>query len=329
MAKPKVFVTYPMPDQHLEPLRAVAEISKWPGPGRCPEDIAVKEVADAVGVVGVMRWTPEILDKAPQLRVIANTAVGYDSVDVPAATARGIIVTNTPGVLTDTTADLAFCLLVTVARRIGESERFVRAGKWAANPSAGGAMLGMDIHHATLGVVGMGRIGSEVAHRGAGFHMKVLYYDEFRREDLEKQFGYQYVDLDTLLRESDFVTLHVALTPQTRKLIGAAEFAKMKPTAFLINASRGGVVDEQALIEALRSKQIAGAGLDVFEKEPTPSDNPLLQMENVVVTPHIGSATGATRRAMMDLAVQNVAAVLQGQAPLTPVNPEVLPTARK
>ncbi len=326
---PKVFVTYPMPDQFLEPLRGLAEVSKWPGPGRCPEDVALKQIADVDGVVGVMRWTPQVLDTAPKLRIIANTAVGYDSVDVPACTERGIIVTNTPGVLTDTTADLAFCLLVSVARRIGEAERFVRSGKWAANPSAGGAMLGLDIHHATLGVIGLGRIGAEVAHRGAGFHMNVIYHDAFRREDLEKQYGYKYVDLDTLLRESDFISLHVSLSDETRKMMGAAQFAKMKPTAFLINASRGGVVDEQALIEALRAKQIAGAGLDVFEKEPTPSDNPLLQMENVVVTPHIGSATGATRQAMMQLAVQNVAAVLTGKAPLTPVNPEVLQKARK
>lgn len=328
MPRSKVFIPWPMPEAIIAPLRDAFDVRVWPGPGRCPEDALVKEIADAEGFLGVARWTSDLLDKAPKLRIIALTSVGFDAVDVPAATARGVVVTNTPGVLTDTTADLAFCLLVTVARRIGEAERFMRAGQWG-KPGTNASFLGRDIHHATLGVIGLGRIGAAVAHRARGFHMRVLYHDAFRREDLERQFGYEYVDLDTLLRESDFVTLHVSLSSETRHLIGAAELAKMKPTAFIINASRGAVIDEAALIEALREGRIAGAGLDVFEKEPTDPDNPLLHMENVVVTPHIGSATAATREAMQRLAVDNVLAVLQGKPPLTPVNPEVLPRAGK
>jgi lactate dehydrogenase-like 2-hydroxyacid dehydrogenase len=261
------------------------------------------------------------MDKAPHLRIIALTAVGYDSVDVAAATARGIIVTNTAGSLTDTVADLALALMLAVARRVPESERWVRAGRWR---TVGVTPMGVDLHHATLGIVGMGRIGAAVADRARGFQMQVLYHDAVRREDLEQRHGYRFVTLDALLRESDFVSLHTALTPETRGMIGAAELAKMKPTAFLINTSRGAVVDEQALITALQEKRFAGAGLDVFEREPVDPENPLLKMENVVTLPHVGSATEATRQAMVDLAADNVLAVLQGKAPLTPVNPEVL-----
>lgn len=268
------------------------------------------------------------MDKGPRLRVIASIGVGYDHIDIAAATERGIIVTNTPGVLTETTADLAFALIMASARRLGEAERFVRAGNWKMRGGPA-SFLGYDVHHATLGIVGLGRIGAAVAHRGLGFHMRVLYYDTVRREDLEKQYGYQFVDMDTLLRESDFVSLHSPLTPETKKMMGAAQFAKMKPTAFLINASRGQVVDEKALIKALQEGQIAGAGLDVFEEEPTNANNPLLKMENVVALTHIGSATDACREAMANLAVDNLLAVLSGQPPVTPVNPEVLPRARK
>lgn len=323
VSKPRIFVSWNAPDFVLNALAEVGELSIWRKPARPTIEDLATELADVEAVFGNLPWNEETLRLAPKLRIAANTAVGYDNVDVAAATAHGVIVTNTPDVLTDTTADLAFSLLVTAARRIGESERFVRAGRWGSPRSSGG-LLGRDVHHATLGIVGLGRIGSEVAHRGMGFHMKVIYHDAFRREDLERQLGYRFVDLDTLLRESDFVSLHVSLSPETRHLIGEAELGKMKPTAILVNASRGGVVDEQALIAALREGKLAGAGLDVFEKEPVDPDNPLLSMENVVVTPHIGSATLATREAMSRLAVDNVVAVLQGKPPLTPVNPEVL-----
>jgi glyoxylate reductase len=307
----------------LARLAEVCEVRAWLAEGRCPDDVLEKEIADIEGFLGNARWTADLMDKAPRLRIIANISVGYDNTDVDAATQRGIVVTNTPGVLSDTTADTTFALILAVARRIVEADRFVRAGKWT---TLGGpaSFFGRDVHHATLGIIGLGRIGAEVAHRARGFYMRVIYYDSVRREDLERQYGYQFVDKDTLLREADFVTLHTVLSPETHHMIGAAELAKMKPTAFLINAGRGQLVDERALVAALREGRIAGAGLDVFEKEPTDPDNPLFQMDNVVVLPHIGSATQATREAMADLAFDNVIAFLQGKPPLTPVNPEVL-----
>lgn len=323
MTKPKAYVGRLLAAPVLARLNEVADVRTWNSPARCPDDVIQKEIADVDAFVGNGRWTGAVMDKAPKLRVIALVSVGFDSVNVPAATERGIVVTNTPGVLSDTTADTAFALLMAVARRIAEADRFVRAGKWTmlGGPAA---HMGSDVHHATLGIVGLGRIGAEMAHRGRGFHMNVIYYDALRREDLERQYGYRYVDLDTLLRESDFVSLHTILAPETRNLISAPELSKMKRTAFLINASRGEVVDEPALIDALRGGTIAGAGLDVFAQEPTPVDNPLLQMDNVVALPHIGSATEATREKMVVLAVDNAIAVLQGRPPLTPVNPEVL-----
>ncbi len=323
MAKPKVFATVPLDEPLLARLSQSCEVSRWTGEGRCPAELLAKEVADARAVLGYAPFSAALMDRAPQLRVIATSSVGFDHVDVAAATQRGILVTNTPDVLTDTTADLAFSLMLAVARRLGEAERYVRAGLWGKEGGPG-SFLGRDVHHATLGIVGLGRIGAAVAERGLGFHMKVLYYDFLRREDLEKKFGYQYVDFETLLRESDFVSIHVPLLAETRGMMGAAQFAMMKPTAYLINAARGPIVDERALINALKEGQIAGAGLDVFDREPTDPNNPLLKMENVVAAPHVGSATVATRRAMVELAANNVLAVLQGQPPLTPVNREVL-----
>jgi glyoxylate reductase len=285
-----------------------------------------KEVADVAAVLGTDRWTAALMDKAPHLRIIALTAVGFDSVDVTAATERGIIVTNTAGSLTDTVADLVLALMLNVARRGPESERWLRAGNWR---TPGVTPMGRDVHHSTLGILGMGRIGAAVADRARGFQMTVLYHDTVRREDLERQHGYRFVTLDTLLRESDFVSLHTALTPETRGMIGESELAKMKPTAFLINTSRGPVVDEKALIAALQAGRPAGAGLDVFETEPIDLESPLLKMETVVALPHVGSATEATRQAMVDLATDNVLAVLQRKPPLTPVNPEVLERRHK
>jgi lactate dehydrogenase-like 2-hydroxyacid dehydrogenase len=272
-------------------------------------------------VLGTDRWTAEMLDGASRLRLIALTSVGFDMVDVEACTRRGILVTNTPDVLTDTVADLTFALILAVARRVCETERWLRAGKWE---TPGVSPMGRDVHHATLGIVGLGRIGAAVAERARGFRMQILYTDFVRQEALERQWGYRFVGLDTLLRESDFVTLHLPLLPETKGTMGAAQFALMKPTAYLINAARGPVVDESALITALRAGRIAGAGLDVFEREPVDPTNPLLTMENVVALPHVGSATDATRQAMVELATDNVLAVLQGKPPITPVNPEVL-----
>ena len=326
MSRPRIYVSREVHPSVLARLGRVGETRAWQGPDRCPADVLEKEVADVDAVLGTHRWTAALMDKAPRLRLIGLTSVGFDMVDIGAATKRGILVTNTPDVLTDTVADLTFALMLTAARRICEMDRWLRAGQWK---DAGVTPMAWDVHHATLGIVGLGRIGSAVAHRALAFHMKVLYCDTVRKKDLEKQFGYQFVDQKTLLRESDVVTLHVPLLSETKGMIGTAQLALMKPTAFLINASRGPVVDERALIKALQEGRIAGAGLDVFEKEPVALENPLLKMENVVTLPHVGSATEATRRAMLDLATNNVLAVLQGKQPLTPVNPEALSRLKK
>lgn len=328
MAKPKVYVTRPVSEATLTMLRSVCEVEVWPEDTRCPDSVLASKVGDLDGVLGTNRWTADLMDKAPRLKVIANIGVGYDNVDVPAATARGIVVTNTPDVLTDTTADLAFALLLCTARRICEANKFVTSGQWKmmGGPAS---FLGTDVHHATLGIVGLGRIGAEVAHRALGFHMNVIYYDVVRRPELEEKYGYRFVDFPTLLQEADFVSMHMPLLPSTRGMMGKEQFQMMKRTAIFVNAARGPVVDEKALIEALREGQIAGAGLDVFEVEPTPTDNPLLSMPNVVALPHIGSATHQTREKMVELAAKNLLAVLQGQPPLTPVNPEVLDNLKK
>jgi glyoxylate reductase len=250
--------------------------------------------------------------------VVSNLAVGYDNIDVPACTARGIRVGNTPGVLTETTADLAFALLMATARRIVEAERFLRDGKWKTwSPML---LTGRDVHHATLGIVGMGRIGYEMAKRAHGFDMTVLYADVRPHEAAERDYGARRLPLDELLAQSDFVTIHTPLLPETRGLIGAEALARMKPTAILVNTSRGPVVDQAALYEALKNGVIAGAGLDVFEVEPLPMDSPLLTLENVVLAPHIGSASIATRTRMSVLAAENLVAGLRGENLPNPVN---------
>ncbi|HYG78050.1 MAG TPA: D-glycerate dehydrogenase [Planctomycetota bacterium] len=258
----------------------------------------------------------EVLDAAgTQLKVVANVAVGYNNIDVNAAKARNVIVTNTPGVLTDATADCAWALLMASARRLGESERVLRAGKW---PGWGILQfLGQEIAGRTLGIVGAGRIGYAVGRRARGFDMKLLYTARTPKPDMDSV-GAKHVDLETCLRQSDFVSLHVPLTAETKHLIGKRQLEMMKPTAHLINTARGPVVDEAALVEALKTKRIAGAGLDVYEEEPKIHPG-LLECENAVLAPHIGSATTETRGKMATMAAQNVAAVLKGQKPLNPV----------
>jgi lactate dehydrogenase-like 2-hydroxyacid dehydrogenase len=280
-------------------------------------------VADIEGLYCLLtdRVDQDLLDAAPSLRVVSNMAVGYDNVDVDACTARGIPVGNTPGVLTDTTADLAFALLMAAARRIVEGADYVRAGKW----KTWGPMLlmGQDVYGATLGVVGMGRIGRAVARRALGFDMRILYYDPYTPEtalDLDAT----RLDMDTLLSESDFITLHVPLTEATHHLIGREQLQKMKPRARLINASRGGVVDHDALHAALQEGQIAYAALDVTEPEPIPADHPLLDLPNCIVVPHIGSASVATRTKMATMAAKNLVVGLRGEPMPHCVNPEVL-----
>jgi glyoxylate reductase len=321
MTKPAVYVSRPISQDVLARLGEACEVRTWPGPGRCPAEVLEREGAVVQAVLGTDHWTAAMLEKAARLRHIALTAVGFDMVDVAAATVRGVLVTNTPDVLTETVADLTFALMLAAARRLGETERWMRAGQWR---TLGVTPMGRDVHHATLGIVGLGRIGAAVAARARGFRMPILYTDFVRREELERELGCRFVDLETLLATSDFVTIHVPLLPETRGMIGAAQLARMKPTAFLINAARGPVVDEQALIAALQAGRIAGAGLDVYETEPADLKNPLLGMENVVTLPHVGSATEATRQAMLDLAADNLLAVVRGKPPLTPVNPDVL-----
>lgn len=263
-----------------------------------------------------------LLDAAPSLKVVSNVAVGFDNIDVAAATERGIVVTNTPGVLTNTTADLAFALILGAGRRLGEAERYLRAGRfkqWRID-----LLTGWDVWQATLGIFGMGRIGQAVARRGRGFDMRVLYYDPFRQsEELERELGIEYASKEEVLAQADFLSLHCALTPETRHLVGATEFEAMKPTAVLVNTSRGPVVDEAALAAALKGGSIAAAGLDVFENEPEVHPD-LLACENALIVPHIASASVATRTRMCLMAAENMAAGLAGERPPNIVNPDVL-----
>ena len=268
------------------------------------------------------KMTAEVFAACPDLRVASNVAVGYDNIDVPAATAGGVVVTNTPGVLTETTADLAFALILGAGRRLTESERFLRDGKWGEWYID--LLTGFDIHGATLGLLGMGRIAQATARRARGFGMTILYHSRTRlAEEAERELGARYVSFDELLGESDFLSIHVPLSPETRHIVGAAELAKMKPTAALVNTARGPVVDEAALADALAERRIAYAGLDVYEREPEVHPR-LLEVPNVVLAPHIGSATVATRTRMCTMAAENCVAVLTGQRPPNPVNPQVL-----
>jgi glyoxylate reductase len=317
-----------IPEAGLALIRDATEMRLWeeelpPSPAQLAEllrgcDGALTLLTDAI--------TPEVLDREPQLKVISNFAVGYDNVDIPAATARGVAVCNTPGVLTETTADLAFTLLMAAARRIVEGVDYVRAGKWKTwGPTL---LLGRDLHRATLGIVGFGRIGREVAKRARGFDMNLLYHDTVRDEAAAQALGATFRPLDDLLRESDFVTLHVALTPETQGLIGARELGLMKRTAILVNTARGPVIDTAALVAALRDGVIGGAALDVTDPEPLPADHPLVGLPNALVVPHIASASVATRDQMAELAARNLLAVLRGERPPQIVNPEVLVSGR-
>ena len=322
--QPKIYVTRRLPEAALAPLRTCGEVQVWESDHAIPRETLLQEIIDTVALLGMVteRIDDDLLDHAPQLKLVANMAVGYDNVDVPALTRRGVVLTNTPGVLTETTADLTFALMLGIARRIGEGERRVRAGRWPVwSPFV---FLGTDVHHATLGIIGLGRIGIEVAKRARGFDMRVLYHNRSQNKDAEEQLGCTRVDMDTLLSESDFVVVLVPLGPQTHRLISAPQLKKMKPTAFLVNAARGPIVDAPALYEALRDNVIAGAALDVTDPEPLPADDPLLTLDNCLVVPHVGSASIATRTRMATLAAENIAAFLSGRRPPTPVNPQVL-----
>ena len=320
----KIYVTRQIPETALALLRPYGDLKVWERDQAISRDVLLQEVHDTDALLCMVteRIDEDLLSHAPRLRIVANMAVGYDNVDVPALTRHGIVFTNTPGVLTETTADLAFALLLAIARRIGEGERLVRSGSWPTwSPFV---FLGTDVHHATLGIIGLGRIGTEVAKRAQGFDMRVLYTNRGRNPETEERFGCTWVDLPTLLHESDFVVVLVPLSPETRHLLSTSQFQLMKRTAFLINAARGPIVDQRALYEALRDGVIAGAALDVTDPEPIPLDDPLLSLDNCLIVPHVGSASVATRTRMATLAAKNIAAFLSGHRPPTPVNAEVL-----
>lgn len=325
MQKPKVYVAREIPERGLKIIKERFDAEVWPEYAPPPKNVIIEKVRNVDALVSLLsdKIDAEVFDAAPKLKIVSQLAVGFDNIDITEATKRGIYVTNTPGVLTETTADFAWALLMAVARRVVEADKYVRSGQWRVgwHPSM---LLGRDVYGATIGIVGAGRIGQAVARRSKGFDMKILYYDVISRPELEKELGAKRVDLDTLLRESDFVSIHVPLMKETYHLINAEKLKLMKKTAYLINNARGPVVDEKALYKVLKEGKIAGAGLDVFEQEPTPADNPLLKLDNVVVAPHISSASHETRSKMAEMVAENLVAFFEGRQPPNLVNPEVI-----
>ncbi len=325
MPKPKVFVSRVIPEAGMEMIHAVAEADVWPDDLPPPYEVLKQRVQ---GVDGLLCLLTDRIDAGligaagPALKVISQMAVGYDNIDIPAATAHGIPVGNTPGVLTEATADFAWALLMAAARRVVEADRYTRSGRWKTwGPTM---LLGHDVAGASLGIVGLGRIGRAVARRAQGFGMQILYNDGVNRfPDLEQTMGVVYAPFEQLLRQSDFVSIHVPLTDLTYHLFGAEQFQQMKPTAILINTARGPIVDPDALYEALNSGEIAYAALDVTDPEPIPMDSPLLLLDNVIVAPHIASASMRARTKMATMAAANLAAGLKGEKLPNCVNPDV------
>ena len=323
MARPTVLVTRPLPGGALDLLSQHADVrlreAELPPSARELRGLA----SGCHGLLTLLtdRVDAALLDAAPELVVVSNMATGFDNIDVPAAGQRNVLVTRTPGVLTETVADFTFGLMLAAARRIAEADRYVRAGSWQTwGPSL---FLGQDVHGATLGIVGLGGVGTAVARRARGFGMTTVYYSRTRKPALERRYRLAFLPLDDLLRRSDFVTLHVALTPETRHVIGARELRLMKGTALLVNTGRGPLVDQAALYEALKAGRIAGAALDVTDPEPMAPKDPLLTLDNVVIAPHIASASTATRSRMAMLAAENLLAALAGRIPKDSVNPEI------
>ena len=314
--KKRIYITRRLPEEAVAPLRDKYEVRMWEEEAKSvPRDILLNEASSAHALWTMLSDTidREVIEQAPQLEVISNLAVGYNNIDLGAAKERGIIVTNTPDVLTETTADLAFGLMMMTARRLGEAERDLRAGEWKSWTPMG--YVGMDLYRAKLGIIGMGRIGEAVARRARGFDMDVLYHNRTRRHESESMYGFVYAELDELLEQSDFVVVLAPLTEETRGMLGAEQFAKMKETAVFINVARGEIIDEAALYEALKEQRIWAAGLDVFAKEPVAMDHPLLTLPNVTTLPHIGSASITTRLAMMALNRDAIVNVLEGAEP--------------
>jgi len=322
MSRPRVFVTRRIPEAGLSRVREATDAEVWSEQLPPPRELLLEKAADCDGLLTLLTdpIDAQVIEAAKRLRVISNYAVGFDNIDIPAATARGIPVGHTPGVLTETTAEMAMALMMAIARRVVEGDKYVRAGLWRTwEPQL---LLGTDLHRATLGIIGFGRIGQALARRARGFDMRVLYHDIARNEEAEAELGATYADLDDLLRESTFVSLHCALTPETHHLISRREFALMGPDSYLVNTSRGPVIDQQALHDALKSHTIRGAALDVAEAEPLSEDDPLLALDNVIVTPHIASASHATRSKMAEIAAENLLAGLQGRPLPHCANPE-------
>ncbi len=320
MMKSRVYVTRHLPKTALQELQDACEVEIWDEEFPPPYDLIVEKAADKVGLLCLLtdKIDANLMDAAPNLKVISQVAVGYDNIDVAAATERDIAVGNTPGVLTDATADFAFTLMMTAARRVGEAIEYVRAGEWETWGLT--LLLGQEVHGATLGIVGMGRIGQAMAKRARGFDMNVLYYNRSRKPKVEEELSVEYRELDDLLHESDFVSLHVNLTDETQGMFDSRAFGLMRENAILINTARGPIVDSEALYDALKEGQIAYAALDVTDPEPIPANDKLLTLSNLIVVPHIASATVTSRTQMAQMAVRNLIAGVRGEALPFPVN---------
>jgi glyoxylate reductase len=323
--KPLVFVTRKIPSNGLKILKEFCEVKVWDGSLPPSKRELINNVKEAYGLLCMLndKIDSEVIDSALNLKVISSMSVGFDHIDIQKATSKGIYVTNTPEVLTEATADLTWALLMAAARLIVKADSYVRRGEWREGWSPM-LFLGEDVYGKTLGIIGAGRIGLAVAARASGFNMKKIYFDIIKLpKEKENQLGLTFCSLEDLLKEADYVTIHTPLTKETYHMIGENQLKLMKPSAILINTSRGAVIDEAALIKALKEKWIAGAALDVFEEEPIKIDNLLLKLDNVVVTPHIGSATKETRFKMAEIAAKNLTSVLRGEPPLYLVNKEV------
>ncbi|MFC3886695.1 2-hydroxyacid dehydrogenase [Bacillus songklensis] len=325
MVKPYVFITRKLPEELVQPLRNIAAVEMWDQEEEpVPYELLVEKTKKAAALLTMLsdKMDENIMKEAPHLKVIANLAVGYDNIDIGAATSRGIVVCNTPDVLSDTTADLTFGLLMATARRLTEAAEYVKKGEWQGwSPYL---LAGRDIHHKAIGIIGMGNIGRALAKRATGFEMEILYHNRSRQLEAEKELGATYCSFDELITRSDYIVCLTPLTNETKHLFNAEAFKKMKKSAIFINASRGAVVDEDALLQALKEGEIAAAGLDVFTKEPIDQHHPLLGLSNVVALPHIGSASIETRTAMIQLCIDNIQLMLESHKPKTVVNKDVL-----
>jgi len=327
MSRPKIFVTRKLPEAGIKRILDIFDVEIWPEYPPPPRDILLQKIKTVDGLVSLLtdKIDRKLLENAENLKIIAQYAVGYDNIDLDACTSKGVYVTNTPGVLTDATADHTMALMLAIARRIVESDTYIRTGKWEESNTGWHPtmLLGVELNGKTLGIIGLGRIGAAVARRARAFGMKIVYYSRQRKPELEKELDATYLQLDDLLKVSDIVSIHVSLNDKTKNLIGARELKLMKPTALLINTSRGAVLDEAALYDALKDGIIAGAALDVFRQEPTPKNNKLLSLKNVVVTPHTGSATHKTRIRMAEIVSENLIAFFSGKIPPNLVNNDV------